>query len=137
MKSIKKRFKLLLNDIAASAEQLAVISADLTLLSEIQEVAVKVLRGCATLVLVSSALKKDDFLLGICDSQALAEMEELTDIDAISVLEERLFSAVNNQDDQGAGEFLQQFLEKVDKCYTQMLTDIQQLMALLDEGEEE
>ena len=137
MKSIKKRFKLFVSEIVESANQLAVISADLALLSEIQELAAKVLRANATLSLLGSALKKDDFVLGIADSQALAELEELIDIDAVSSLEERLFAALNNQDDQGVGEFLQQFLEKIDKSYTKMLTDIQQLTALLDEEDED
>jgi len=133
MKSIKKRFKLLLSDIVESAQQLAVISADLALLSEIQQLAAKVLRADATLSLLTSSLKKDDFVMGISDSQALAELEELIDIDAISTLEERLFSALNNQEDHGVGEFLQQFLDKVDKNYTKMIGDIQQLTALLED----
>jgi hypothetical protein len=136
MKSIKKRFKLLLSDIVVSANQLAVISADLTLLSEIQQLAAKVLRADATLSLLISALKKDDFVIGVADSQALAELEEMIDVDAVSSLEERLFAALNNQDDHGVGEFLQQFLGKIDKTYTKMLTDIQLLTALLDQQED-
>ena len=133
MKSIKKRFKQLLSEIAESANQLAIISADLALLNEIQQLAAKVLRANATLNLLASALKKDDFVIGIADSQALAELEELIDIDAISALEEHLFNALNNQEDHGVGEFLQQFLDKIDKNYTKMLGNIQELTALLDE----
>jgi hypothetical protein len=136
MKSIKKRFKLLLSDIAESANQLAIFSADLELLTEIQQLASKVLRADATLSLLASALKKDDFVMGISDSQALAELEELIDVDAISALEDRLFSALNSQEDDGVGQFLQQILDKIDKNYTKMIGDIQQLTALLEEAED-
>ena len=135
MNSSKKHFKQVLADIVVSANQLTILSADIGLLSEIHQLAAKVLRAESRLRLLVSALRKDDLVVGVSDSQAFAELEEMIDNDAISTLEERLFSALNNQEDHGVGEFLQQFLEKIDKNYTKMIGDIQQLTALLEEDE--
>lgn len=136
MTASKKRYKQVLGDIVESAQQLTILSADISLLSEIQLLAARVLRAEAKLSLLVSALKKDDLAVGVSDSQALAELEEMIDNDAISSLEERLFATLNNQEDHAVGEFLQQFLDKIDKHYTKMLGDIQQLTALLEEGED-
>jgi len=46
------------------------------------------------------------------------------------------FAELGNHADSGAGEFLQQLLEKIDKRYTKMIERIQQLSALLDEDGE-
>jgi hypothetical protein len=133
MKSIKKRFKLILAEIEQPASELAVLSADLELLSEIRRMANQVTNACETLRLEASKLKKADFSEGIAGAEALAQLDEMVDIDAISALEDRFFAARGNHADSGVGEFLQQLLDKIDQCYTKMVENIQQLSALLDE----
>ena len=133
MKSIKKRFKQSLDAIEQSASELAVLSTDLELLSEIHQTAIQVSSACEALRSRVSELKKADFREGIADAEALSELDEIADTDAISALEDRFFAAQTNQADSGIGEFLQQLLDKIDKRYTKMLENIQQLSALLDE----
>lgn len=133
MKSIKKRFKLLLADIKQSANELAVLSADLPLLADIQQITDKVLLACATLEQQASELKKAEFIGGIADSEALAELDEIADTDTISSLEEHLFAELNNHADSAVGEFLQQMLDKLESRHARLLGNIQQLCALLDE----
>jgi hypothetical protein len=136
MKSIKKRFKLLLAEIEQLASELGLLCADLSLLSEMQQTADKILRACEDLSSQVSELKKAAFRDGIAEAEALAELEEMVDSDAISGLEDRFFAELGNHADSGAGEFLQQLLEKIDKRYTKMIERIQQLSALLDEDGE-
>jgi hypothetical protein len=132
MKSIKKRFKQLLAEIEQSANKLAVLSADLELLSGIHQTADQVSSACEALRLRVSELKKTEFREGVADAEALSRLDEMVDTDAISALEDRLFAAQGNHADSGIGEFLQQLLDKIDKCYTEMVENIQQLCALLD-----
>lgn len=133
MKSIKKRFKQLLAEIEQSASELAVLSADLELLSGIHQTANQVSSACEALRLSVSELKKADFREGIADAEALSQLDEIADTDAISMLEDRLFAARGNHTDSGIGEFLQQMLDKIDQCHTKMVENIQQLSALLDD----
>ena len=133
MKSNKKRFKSLLMEISLSANELALLSADLTLLSEIQHVAKQVLSSVTALNLQIAELNKAEFRDGIADAQALSALEEIVDLDAISILEDCLFAEQKNLEGSGIGEFLQQILEKFDKRYSRMIEDIQQLSALLEE----
>lgn len=133
MKSIKKRFKSLLAEIEQLASELGLLCADLPLLSEMQQTAGKILHACEDLSSQVSELKKAAFRDGIAEAEALAELEEMVDSDAISGLEDRFFAELDNHADSGAGEFLQQLLEKIDKRYTKMVEHIQQLSALLDE----
>lgn len=134
MKSIKKRFKQLLAEIDRSAQELALLSADLDLLCELRQTVDQVANACAALSAQASELKKQEFRDGIAGSDALSQLEEMIDIDAISALEDRLFAALDNHADSGIGEFLQQLLAKIDSRYTAMIENIQQLNALLEEG---
>ena len=133
MKSIKKRFKLLLADIKQSADELALLSSDLPLLSNIQRIANSVLNAEKELSRKASKLDKKEFIEGIADAEELSELEAIVDIDAISGLEDRFFAELADQDGSSAGDFFQQLLEKIDKSYTRMIEDIQQLSALPDE----
>lgn len=133
MKSIKKRFKLLLTEIEQAASELALLGADLSLLSEVHQTAGKVSSACEALRLQISALKKTEFREGIADAEALFQLEEVVDSDAISALEDRFFAELDNHADSGIGEFLQQLLDKIDKRYTKMVENIQQLSALLED----
>lgn len=133
MKSIKKRFKQLLAELADTANELALLSADLSLLQEIQEIARKVLAASQTLSLRAAQLNKAEFVDEIADCEALALLEELIDNDAVSTLEDVFFAELENHADSRIGEFLQQLLEKIDKRYTKILENIQQLSSLLEE----
>ena len=133
MKSIKKRFKLILTEIEQAADELAGLSADLSLLGEIQQTAGKVLNACVALRAQIAELKKAEFREGIADAEALSQLDEIVDIDAVSALEDRFFAELKNHADSQIGEFLQQLLDKIDKRYTKMVGLIQQLSGLLDE----
>jgi hypothetical protein len=130
MKSIKKRFKLLLAELHEAAYDLALLSSDLSLLAEIQQTAHHILTAVATLNEQTVALKKEQFREHIAESRAFAELEEIIDIDLISRLEEQFFKVETNQDNSQIGQFLQQLLDKIDRRFTKITTLIQQLTAL-------
>jgi hypothetical protein len=136
VKSVKKRFRLLLKEIHASASVIAFISADLTLLNEVHSLAEKVLSLEKILNLQAAEIKKTEFIQTIIDSEALHELEEIIDIDIISQLEARFFDGLDNHAENEIGDFLQQLLQKIEKPYHSMLDDIQNLIALLDEEPE-
>jgi len=133
MKSIKKRFKLLLAELTDAANELALLSADLSLLQEIREIAEKVLAASLTLSQETARLNKSEFAEEIAGCEALALLEELVDNDAVSTLEDVFFAELANHADSRIGEFLQQLLDKIDKRYAKILENIQQLSALLEE----
>lgn len=133
MKSIKKRFKSLLAEIELVAGELELMSSDLLLLDDVRQIADKILSACETLRLQAAELKKADFSEGIAGAEALSQLEEIADIDAVSLLEDRFFAELKNQADSNIGVFLQQWLDKIDERYTKLVELIQQLTALPDE----
>jgi DNA repair exonuclease SbcCD ATPase subunit len=133
MASIKKRGKQLIADIEKLANQLVILTSDLSLLKNIYDLARSVQENIASLNNELTDLKKAGYSAGLADSKALAALDELIDDDAISALEQRLFAAQPHQENSETGEFLQQILEKIEKLYTPLLESIQQLTALPDE----
>jgi hypothetical protein len=133
VKSIKKRFKGLLAEIEQLALELFLLSADLSLLEEMQALSTEVLQACEKLKLQTSNLNKTQFVAGISEAEGLIQLNELTDGDVISVLEQVFFAALENHADSAVGKLLQQLLEKLEKRYTLMIENIQQLSSLLDD----
>ncbi|WP_446808470.1 hypothetical protein ACH50O_14365 [Methylomonas sp. 2BW1-5-20] len=133
MASIKKRGKQLIADIEKSANQLAILTSDLSLLKNIYDLARSVQENIASLNNELTDLKKAEYSAGLADSKALAALDELIDNDAISALEQRLFAVQPDQENSETGDFLQQILEKIEKLYTPLLESLQQLTALPDE----
>lgn len=133
MSSIKKRGKQLMTDIQESATQLALVTGDLSLLKEIYDLARGAQASMDRLNNELAGLKKAEFRDRLANSNTLAELEELADNDAISTLEQRLFSVQPDMENSEAGLFLQQILAKIETLYTPLLESIQQLTALPDE----
>ncbi|WKJ90955.1 hypothetical protein QZJ86_02185 [Methylomonas montana] len=133
MTSIKKRGKRLLTDIEESANQLALLSSDLSLLKEIYDLARGVQESIDGLNHELAGLKKAEFSTKLANSKTLADLEELVDNDAMSALEQRLFEAQPDMENSEVGLFLQQVLAKIETLYTPLLESIQQLTALPDE----
>lgn len=132
MKSIKKQFKQRVTDIHQFAHELSLISDDLNLFKEFQAVINQAIQACEALQQTAVDLDKNDFIEQIVEHEALVILDEITDIDAISSLEDRLFAIQGEQADSEFGLLLQQLLEKLEKRYTPMVEAIQQLTALLD-----
>ncbi len=133
MTSIKKRGKHLLSEIQKSAMQLVLLSEDLSLLTEIHQLASRTQACVETLNRQLAGLKKAEFSATLAHSESLAILEELVDNDAISQLEERFFAAKPEQDTGEVAVFLQQLLAKIENHYASLLESIQQLTALSDE----
>ncbi|MGD0961309.1 MAG: hypothetical protein ABSB19_15990 [Methylomonas sp.] len=131
MKSVKKRFKLGLADIESSAAELALLCADLTLLEDMQNLAAEILAAVTSLKQACGEFNKQEFCEGIADSEAWQVLEDMIDADALSLLEERMFNGLGDHADSEAGIFLQQTLDKIGKRYTQIITTIQELSALI------
>ncbi|AMK76326.1 MULTISPECIES: hypothetical protein [Methylomonas] len=129
MKSLKKQSKRLLSDIQESANQLALLTSNLTLLEDFNELALSLKTNIETLNRQLAGLKKTEYNAALADSEILEILDELIDNDPISALEQRLFAAQADQESGVVGEFFQQLLDKIEKLYTPLLSAIQQLTA--------
>lgn len=132
MTSLKKQSKRLLGDIQKSANQLALLTSDLTLLEDTHEWARSLEKNIETLNQQLAGLKKAEFNATLADSEILEILDELIDSDPISALEQRLLAAQADQESGVVGEFFQQLLDKIEKLYTPLLSAIQQLTAMQD-----
>ncbi|OAI16509.1 hypothetical protein A1359_07630 [Methylomonas lenta] len=134
MKTSKKRCKLVLSDIERVAEELLILSAQLTLLDELKELVTRVLRLCKVLRSRMSMLKKSNFVEKMRVDDVLIELDAMVDLDMISQLEERFSMAFADSSESQASEMLQQLLEKLERRYVIMLESIQQLAGMLQEA---
>ena len=90
----------------------------------------------ATLAEQVSAADKSEAGLVLVQSPELARLADFADLDAISLLEERMFAVQADLEQGEIGRFLQQVLEKSEKLYAALLQSIQQLLALAEEAEQ-
>ncbi|OAI15555.1 hypothetical protein A1507_14110 [Methylomonas koyamae] len=136
MKSIKKRSKRLLAEIEAAAGRLVALSADLGLFQGLCETAGQIGACAVALAEQVSAADKSEAALVLVQSPELARLADFADLDAISLLEERMFAAQADLEQGEVGRFLQQVLEKSEKLYAALLQSIQQLLELAEEAEQ-
>ena len=132
MKSIKKRFKSELAQLRKTAEQLLWMTSELSLLDEISDHARLILNACRDLEDSCDELRKEHFIAGIAEAEALTVLEELCDADWVSGLENRIY----RQEAAFPGEidaYLQQLVEKLEKQINRLSLGIQQLLAVLEE----
>ncbi|MGR8930675.1 MAG: hypothetical protein ACU836_08535 [Gammaproteobacteria bacterium] len=132
MKTTKKRFKGLLADVQQSASELRLLSSQLTILDDARQVADRVLVLCEALGLRASELHRTGFAEQMLEDQRLCELDEIADVDLISVLERRMSKLSSH--DRGEGElvvFMGQLLDKLEAGYAAMVENIQQLTAVL------
>lgn len=133
MKSCKKRFKTLLNDIEQTAAELLLLSTQLTLLEDMNALASRVIRLCKVLRARESMLKKKNFISKMLVDETVIELDAMVDLDMISQLEERFSMALADSSESQASEMMQQLLEKLEKRYADMLATIQRLTEMLAE----
>jgi hypothetical protein len=135
MKSIKKRFKNKLQAIERSALELEILSADVELMEVMASLASQVLQLCEYLNARVVELSKTEFVEGIRQDDRLLALDELADEDVMSVLEERFFLSLGECQASQLGEFIGQFLEKLEKSHAKMLKEIRALGGLLSESD--
>lgn len=135
MKSIKKRFKNKLQAIERSALELEILSADVELMEVMASLASQVLQLCEHLNARVVELNKTEFVEAIRQDERLLALDELADEDVMSVLEERFFLSLGECQASQLGEFIGQFLEKLEKPHAKMLKEIRALGGLLSESD--
>ncbi len=135
MKSIKKRFKNKLQAIERSALELEMLSADVGLMEVMTSLARQVLQLCEYLNARVVELNKTEFVEAIRQDERLLALDELADEDVMSVLEERFFLSLGECQASQLGEFIGQFLEKLEKPHAKMLKEIRALGGLLSESD--
>ncbi len=131
MKSVKKRFKMKLLVIEQSAMELEMLCADVGLLESMSALVRRVLQLCEGLNLRMDELKKNDFVEQIRQDETLFELDEITDRDVISELEQRFSEVLPDGTEARIGEFMRQFLEKLEKQHATLLKNIRDLGVLL------
>lgn len=135
MKSIKKRFKNKLQAIERSALELEMLSADVGLMEVMTSLARQVLQLCEYLNARVVELNKTEFVEVIRQDERLLALDGLADEDVMSVLEERFFLSLGECQTSQLGEFIGQFLEKLEKPHAKMLKEIRALGGLLSESD--
>lgn len=135
MKLTKKRIRGLLTDILVAAKDLQLLSSDLSLLSEVQTLANQTQEQAESLLLQLKQVKRDDLQAFAEESEALQSLDEVVDVDIISNLEDHLFTVTDSLEEGEINRLLQQLLEKLEKHHIRLLEAVQQLNALLNDGE--
>lgn len=133
MKSIKKRFKMALAEVAKVADELQLLAADVTLLESVRELASTVLRACKDLELRAKQLHKVGFAEQMVGDEALLLLDEIVDSDVMSVLEQRFSAAIGGMGEGQVFEMMRQLLEKLEKKLALLNESIQQLGGLLNQ----
>ena len=133
MKSIKKRFKTELADIRQLATELTLLSSEIGVLRQLEQVASTITDVCDALMARASELKKTEFVAGIAEAESLEQLRDAADNDLISSIEDAFFAHSPHSQD----EWFQQLLAKLEWRYVSMLEKIQQLLGLLDEADED
>lgn len=132
MKLAKKRFKSILIEVEQAASELRLLSSQLMLLDEVRCLADRVLRICRYLKGRASELHNVDFVEQMAADESLFELDEIVDVDLMSLLEERLASACAvGQEQRQLEDFLGQMLDKLEKSHAAMIENIQRLTAVL------
>lgn len=111
------------------------LSAQLVLLEDVQQMADRVLHICALLRERAAELRKVEFVERMATDQNLVELDEVVDADLISLLEERLSAACPVGQAEGQlSEFIGQLLDKLEKSHAAMIENIQRLTALIGQA---
>lgn len=132
MKSVKKRFKLQLEKLHASATDLLWLSQDISVLQDAEPILQSLLQACSTLRSRATEIDKVVFTSEMMEEEAVEVLTSLMDLDLVSLVEQRCFQTIPKQDPVVA-TLLQQLLNKVESRYGAMLEDIRVLMMLLEE----
>ena len=134
MKSLKKRFKHQLGITEQHAVTLALLTADIDLLSSAHASAEAAVNACAALQHKTAELAKDDFATAIAQETALLQLEEWVDSDVISTLENSCFNKLDMQGNATIEILLGQLLDKLDRQHALLVGAIQQLFDVLEAG---
>lgn len=135
MKSVKKRFKMALAEVDKVAYELQLLTADIVLLEPIQAIVASVSRQCKSVERRVKQAHKVGFAEQMLQDDALLQLEELVDSDVMSVLEQRLSSALGGTGEAQMLDMTMQLLEKLEKKWVLLNESIQRLGGLLSQGD--
>lgn len=135
MQSAKKRFKNTLSAIEQSALAIDLLSADIRPMQAMASLASRVLLLGKHLTARANELSKAEFVELIRQEDALLELDELANVDVMSVLEEQLSVVVGSCAEGPMGEFVGQFLEKLDRQHVKLFKEIRELGAIIAESD--
>jgi hypothetical protein len=127
MKSVKKIGKQRLQKIHQNCYVLLWACEDIELLEPIKLPLGIMLEACNTLLQQSKSLDKSEFAETTLHSGALQILNEIAELDLISLIEERLFTAQSPDGNAPTNLFFQQLLNKLEKLHQELLDNIQQL----------
>ena len=135
MLSAKKRFKNTLKAIEQTALALELLIMDMPLIQELAALVSRILLLSRTLTVRATELSKAEFVELIRQDNALLELDDLANEDVISVLEERLSAVIGDCAEGGIGEFVGQFLEKLEKQHAKLIKEIRELGVIIAESD--
>ncbi|AEG01710.1 hypothetical protein [Methylomonas methanica] len=135
MKSVKKRFKMALAEVEKVAGELQFLTANMTLLEPVQEIASSVLLACKRMGRRVKQVHKVDFAEQMLEDDALLRLEEIVDNDVISVLEQRFSAALGEMGEGQVLDMMRQLLEKLEKKLALLNESIQRLGGVLNQSD--
>lgn len=135
MKSVKKRFKMALAEVEKVADELQLLTADVTLLESVRELASNVLRACKRMERRVKRVHKVGFAEQMLEDEALLLLDEIVDSDVISVLEQRFSAALGESGEGQVLDMMRQLLEKLEKKLALLNESIQRLGGLLNQAD--
>jgi len=132
MQSIKQQIEIHLIALQQANHALYELTVDLSLLAAIGDMTVKVSQALELLLSQAAELGTEEFMVFLLESEAIEALDEVVDTDAVSALEDRFFTAIDSMEDNPMGGFLAELIEKIEIRYTNLVTAIHELNALLN-----
>jgi len=132
MQSIKQQIEIHLIALQQANHALYELTVDLSLLAAISDMTIKVSQALDLLLSQAAELGTEEFVVFLLESEAIEVLDEVVDTDAVSALEDRFFTAIDSMEDNPMGGFLAELIEKIEIRYTNLVTAIHELNALLN-----
>jgi len=135
MKSVKKRFRMALDEVAKLADELVMLSANISALEPAQNLAVRAKEACYLLSNAARQLDKSGFAAQMREEPALITLDALVDTDVVSEIEERFSATVLASSEESLVEFVYQILAKLEKHLLKLNTSVLRLSEVLNEDD--
>ena len=124
-----------LAEVEKVADELQLLTADVTLLESVQELANDVLQACKRMERRVKQTHKVGFAEQMLEDEALLLLDEIVDGDVISVLEQRFSAALGESGEGQVFDMMRQLLEKLEKKLALLSESIQRLGGLLNQAD--
>ncbi len=129
--SLKKRVENSINTLSNAVSGLYMLTEGISLLEPINLMNLELAQSIESLLEDLVAAKPSEMISLVLDSQLMSLLEELQDADWVSELEGTLLDAAGEQTNPQVAGFINEFVEKIELRYTQLLEAVHAFIALI------